>query len=168
MGKKNNYSYPVQLWNHLKILSKEKMQCILRVSAQQCQEPTRKRASVRKEEEERTSFFFIFQVWWKLLCEGQISNGYMVESKYLTSVYISDSNVQKLLPQQSTWEIFLVPELSSKKCLLNKYKLTTCHGYQFSISGTDAQPRNLHCPSVSISEMLSKAHPRGIAQFSHH
>lgn len=39
------------------------------------------------------------QVWLKLLCVGQIFNGYMVESKYLTSVYISDSNEQELLTQ---------------------------------------------------------------------
>lgn len=39
------------------------------------------------------------QVCLKWLCGGQISNGYMVESKYLTSVYISDSNEQELLTQ---------------------------------------------------------------------
>lgn len=57
--------------------------------------------------------------------------------------------------KQSIWKIVLFPEpeRSSKKGLLNRYKLTTCQRYQIGISGTDAQPRRLHFPSISIFEM---------------
>lgn len=86
----------MQPWNHLEILSKEKIWIILSISEQQSQEPTGKKDLGQKGGRRKDMFC---QVWLKLLCGGQISNGCMIESKYLTSVYISDSNEQELLTQ---------------------------------------------------------------------
>lgn len=61
------------------------------------------------------------QVW----CAGKISDGHVVEYKYLTSAYISDSDEEEVLAQADpSGNVFLVPEpeLSSKKCHSNKYR----------------------------------------------
>lgn len=81
--------------------------------------PLGNRPSDRKEEREGLLLFA--QVW----CAGQVSDGHVIECKYLTSAYISDSNEEDVLAQAGpSRNVFSVPELElgSKKCHLNKHR----------------------------------------------